>query len=193
MEYVHTPIPCCFKVNRISIISNWISLSVFLYCQFTFFSWQFSHIHPRKGALRRLSKVACFSGDLTLLRRTTHFVRQFLRHELSTLFFSRRETAKWITTNPTCMCCFGVYSLAASQSVIIEFKNSLECWICALSDHAIFKIVVRKLPTYIKCVVAGLPVLKFCVFEWMHSVKILSIFKWVTKKITLTFCVSTYL
>ena len=165
MEYVHTPIPCCFKVNRISIISNWISLSVFLYCQFTFFSWQFSHIHPRKGALRRLSKVACFSGDLTLLRRTTHFVRQFLRHELRAIYcFSRRETAKWITTNPTYMCCFGVYSLAASQSVIIEFKNSLECWICALSDHAIFKIVVRKLPKYIKSVVTGLPVLKFFVF-----------------------------
>ena len=165
MEYVHTPIPCCFKVNRISIISNWISLSVFLYCQFTFFSWQFSHIHPRKGALRRLSKVACFSGDLTLLRRTTHFVRQFLRHELRAIYyFSRRETAKWITTTPTYMCCFGVYSLAASQSVIIEFKNSFEFWICALSDNAIFKIVVRKLHTYIKSVATGLPVLKFFVF-----------------------------
>ena len=139
------------------------------FCLFTspilFFSWQFSHIHPRKGALRRLSKVACFSGDLTLLRRTTHFVRQFLRHELRAIYcFSRRETAKWITTNPTYMCCFGVYSLAASQSVIIEFKNSFEFWICALSDNAIFKIVVQKLTTYIKSVVTGLPVLKFFVF-----------------------------
>ena len=155
------------------LLLQWISLSVFLFRQFFFFSWQFSHIHPRKGALRRLSKVACFSGDLTLLRRTTHFVRQFLRHELSAIYyFSRRETAKWITTNPTYMCCFGVYSLAASQSVIIEFKNSFEFWICALSDNAIFKIVVQKLTTYIKSVVtdwsASFEI--FCVFEWMHRV-----------------------
>ena len=151
-----------------SIISN-ESLSLSFANSFFSSSWhQFSHIHPRKGALRRLSKVACFSGDLALLRRTTHFVRQFLRHELRAIYyFSRRETAKWITTNSTYMCCCGVSSLTASQSVIIEFKKIYEFWICALilqSDHAIFKIVVRKLPKYIKSVVTGLPVLKFFVF-----------------------------
>ena len=106
-----------------SIISNEsVSLSLSL-LPILFFSssWhQFSHIHPRKGALRRLSKVACcFSGDLALLRRTTHFVRQFLRHELSTLFFSRRETAKWITTNPMC---FGV--LFGCPVLLLNLINS---------------------------------------------------------------------
>ena len=142
------------------LLLQWISLSVFLFRQFFFFSWQFSHIHPRKGALRRLSKVACFSGDLTLLRRTTHFVRQFLRHELSTLFFSRRETAKWITT--TLLCAVLVYSLAAPSNYIesykfkifLEFRILNSCSkIRSQWSRAIITIVVRKLPNYLhkKC------------------------------------------